>query len=70
MANERGPMSKEMIDELIDKIAETDVAEAEARRAGRAGVPGMTEKLKEIADLRAQLMKIKQEYAPNRALKG
>lgn len=59
-----GPLDEEQKQELIRKIKECDTAEREIANAKAAGIPiGNAEK--DLRDLRAKLMKIKQVYAPN-----
>ena len=69
MANEPtdNPLSEDQIQELLQKIKDTDKAQKQIDMAKRAGVP-IGDAEEQLKDVKAQLIKLKNVYAPNRSL--
>lgn len=61
------PLSKEQIDELIQKIKDCDKVQAQIDMAKRAKVP-IGDAETRLAETRKQLMDLKNVYAPQRVI--
>lgn len=65
MAEQVGPLTQDDINQLNEQLKTVTFAESEIRKAESAGID-MTEQKAQLKDTKAQLLRIKNTYAPGR----
>lgn len=67
MQDPENPLSEEQQDELVQKLKDCDIAQKQIDKAKRAGVP-IGDAETQLKEARSQLLKLKNVYAPNKAI--